>query len=494
MMVGFKYYSNSKVGLTVFLAVVLIVFLVTIRADHLFIFALPKPVLIHIPPPTPSQICASNITSSIGLIAALSKNASSALSSLPNYASNLTSASNRSAQKLSLLYKTLSDPRSYVYNLGQVSGVNLSAYPSNNTCSLGNINQNVSQAEILGVLHGYGIGIFRNYSSIAEFNKLGINSSDLPSPLWPNASRYISINQNYTFMGLYSIALVRAFEGSLNATSEYISSTGLMSRGQQSLSLLPNSSLGGIMLSYIPKGYNLTMAGAMGYQPQSLAPLLASSYNCITLPYQSNACGMATQDEKRLILYELYSEQSAGYSIYSILYKKSLNPSIALAAYADNSLVLDIGNAPPGSLSNATIEINGDKYNYTRFLSYFYVNSTLPRGINNISFQTQTLKLDTWLYVNPGIYAEVGQYETNGTSELSLYNPSTANISIYNLRISNSPRSNVIVPFATIQSSSNLSIRFTGSPCNSTLAQLPVYASFNSSKGNAHYYTTVACG
>ncbi|MEM3841458.1 MAG: hypothetical protein QXN59_02075 [Candidatus Micrarchaeaceae archaeon] len=495
MMVGFKYYSNIKIGAALLLAIGLIVFLVTIRVEHLFIFALPKPVIIHVPPPTPAQICGRNLSTSVGFVSTLTSPASSILANMSAYYNASNSIQNSSIKALRNLYFVTSSANSSVYNLGSVSGINLSSEISRGSvCSLGNVNQNLSQADVLGVLLRYHINIFNNYSSAAKFNALSINASNLPTPLWANASRYISVHPNDAFIALYEIALLRSLIASINSTKSYIASAGLEAMGQQSFYIQPGSPLDGVMLSGMPYSENLSEVGILGYLPQAMPLIAAADYSCINEPYQSTSCApKSNETEKRLALYELISEQLAGDSLYQILYSKSLNPEIAFAAYSSNSLVIDVNNAPNGALSNATVLINGKYYPYTSFMSYLYVNASLSHGLHNITVKSPLLKLNANIYVNPGLYVSIGPYEQNGSSYISIYNPGKSNVTIYNIKAANQFPSNSIVPLAVIKPNESSSFIFRGNPCNETGLQVPVYVGFNSSEGTGLYYTTAAC-
>jgi hypothetical protein len=500
MMVGFKYYSNAKVAAALFVSIAIIVFLVTIRADHLFFFALPKPVTIRLPPPTPSQVCSKNLSVDYGYTKALSLAAYSTLSNYTAYSSGSGQESNASLKYIKLLYSAMNSSALVPELLGTVSDYNLSSsYSASNPCSMADYNENTSQAEVLGVLLGYNISIFRSHQARDEFLALNIDTSLLPTPYWPNVTPLLSVQEPQpAYTALYSTELMNGFERALNATADYALHAGMQKNAFSSISTGPeNASLGGMFISYLPSGENLSALSESGYLPQTLPLITLSEYSCLAYPYQSNAaCAYnSTHSERRLLLYEIFAEQQAGYSLSQLIYHRSFNPSIAFAGYRNGSLMLEVANAQQDELANATISLNGKNYSHTRFLSYFYVNASLKPGYNNISFKSQNIKLSTTLYVNPEVSVSAVAYHANGSAELYLSNYGASNVSIYNLKVSNFPNSNTIVPVLTIASGNSTAIRFSGEPCNaSTGPQMPIYVRFNSSKGNGVYYTTMSCG
>ncbi len=500
MMVGFKYYSNVKVAAVLLLSIAAIVFLVTIRADHLFFFALPKPVTIKLPPPSPSQLCSNNLSAYYGYAKALSLGAYSLLSNYTRYSANAGAGANASLKYLKLIYSAMNSSALVPGLLGSASGYNLSAsYSASDPCSLADYNANTSQAEVLGILLRYNISIFRSHPAQAKFLALNIDTSLLPTPYWSNVTPLLSIQEPQpAYTALYSTELMNGLAHALNATAGYARHAGMHENAFPSVSEgQVNTSLGGMFVSYLPSGANLTAMGSSGYAAQSLPLITLSEYSCLAYPYQSNAtCAYnSTHNVRRLLLYEILAEQQAGYSLSQLIYHRSFNPSIAFAGYRNGSLVLEIANAQQQELDNATISLNGRNYSYTRFLSYFYVNASLKPGYNNISFKSQSIKLGTTLYVNPDVSVSAGTYSVNGSTELYLSNGGQSNISIYNLKVSNFPKSNSIVPVLTIASGNSTAVRFSGEPCNaSTGVQVPIYVRFNSSSGDGIYYTTVSCG
>ena len=500
MMVGFKYYSNAKVAAVLLVSIAIIVFLVTIRVDHLLFFALPKPVTIRLPPPSPSQVCSKNLSVEYGYAKTLSLAAYSALSNYTAYSAATGAGGNASLKYIKLLYSAMNSSALVPGLLGQVSGYNLSAsYSSSDPCSLANYNANTSQAEVLGVLLGYNISVFRSNSARAQFLALNIDTSLLPTPYWPNVTPLLSVQEPQpAYTALYSTELMNGLARSLKATAGYARNAGMPEKAFTSVSEgQANTSLGGMVVSYLPSGANLTAMADAGYAPQSLPLILLSEYSCLAYPYQSNStCAYnSTHVARRLLLYEILAEQRTGYSLSQLAYHRSFNPSIAFAGYSNGSLVLEVANAQMQGLDNATISLNGKNYSYTRFLSYFYVNASLRPGYNNISFKSQSIKLGTTLYVNPDVSVSAGTYNLNGSAELYLSNVGRSNISIYNLKVSNFPESNSIVPVLTIAAGNSTSVRFSGEPCNaSTGQQMPIYVHFNSSSGEGIYYTTVSCG
>jgi hypothetical protein len=193
-------------------------------------------------------------------------------------------------------------------------------------------------------------------------------------------------------------------------------------------------------------------------------------------------------------MYEILAEQQVGYSLAQLAYHRSFNPSIAFTGYRNGNLLIEVADVGQSELANATISVDGKSYSYTRLLSYFYVNASLPVGYHNISFKAQNLALSTEFYVNPDVAVSFGSYNANGSSEMYLSNLGTSNISVYNLKVSNTPISNSIVPVLSLLPGNTTAVRFTGEACNaSATLQVPIYVHFNSSSGNGMYYTTLAC-
>lgn len=500
MMVGFKYYSNKKIAAELLVSIAIIAFLLTMRIDHLFFFAVPKPVVITLPPPTPAQACSNNISSYHSYTSALSTGAYSLLSNYTLYSSTGVSGANASIRYIKLLYSAMNSSLFIPGLLGTVSGYNLSSsYSASDPCSFAGYNVNISQAEALGVLLGHNISIFKDPHDRAEFLALNVDTSLLPTPYWANVTPLLSLQEPQPmYTGLYSIELMNGLWGALNNTEAYVSKYGPQEAGFPSLSINPmNTSLGGMVVSYIPPKENLTALSQFGYAPQDLPLVALSGYSCFAHPYQSNAtCDLnSTQSARRLMLYELLAEQQTGYSLAQIAYHRSFNPSITFAGYRNGHLLLEIGNVRQSGMANATISVEGKNYNYTRFLSYFYVNANLSTGYQNISFKAQNLVLSTTLYVNPEVAVSFGSYHLNGSSELYLSNIGRSNISIYNLKASSTPESNSIVPVISLQPGSSTGVLFTGEPCNASIGpQVPIYVHFNSSSGDGIYYTTVSCG